>query len=44
MSIPEAIFELRKIKKIRFGRKKTMITEVSKHQRKILNAFETSVS
>jgi len=40
VSIPEILFELRKIKKIQFGRKKTIITEMSKRQRKIFKAFE----
>ncbi|MDY7026952.1 MAG: transposase [Spirochaetota bacterium] len=43
LTIPEVLFELRKIKKIRFGRKKTMISEISKGQRKILGAFDISV-
>lgn len=43
ITIPELIFELRKIKKIRFGRKKTMISEISKQQRRILNAFDISL-
>ena len=42
-SIPEILFDLRKIKKIRFGRKKTMITEISSNQRKILKAFDMSL-
>ena len=40
VSIPEVLFELRKIKKIQFGRKKTIISETSKHQRKIFKAFD----
>jgi len=43
LSIPEVLFELRKIKKIRFGRKKTMISEISKQQRRILEAFDISI-
>lgn len=43
LSIPEALFKLRKIKKIRFGRKKTIISEISKQQRKILEAFDISI-
>jgi transposase len=43
LCVPEMIFELRKIKKIRFGRKKTMITEISRQQRRILKAFDISV-
>ena len=40
VSIPEVLFDLRKIKKIQFGRKKTIISETSKHQRKIFKAFD----
>ena len=40
LSIPEVLFELRKIKKIQFGRKKTIISEISKRQREIFNAFD----
>ena len=40
LSIPEVIFELRKIKKIQFGRKKTIISEMSKRQREIFKAFD----
>ena len=43
LTIPEVLFELRKIKKIRFGRKKTMISEISKQQRRILEAFDISI-
>jgi transposase len=43
LTIPEVLFELRKIKKIRFGRKKTMISEISKNQRRILSAFDISL-
>jgi len=39
LSIPEALFELRKIKKIQFGRKKTIITESSKRNKEIYKAF-----
>ncbi len=39
LSIPEVLFKLRKIKKIQFGRKKTIISETSKHQREIFKAF-----
>jgi transposase len=42
-SIPEILFDLRKIKKIRFGRKKTMITEISSSQREILKAFDMTL-
>ena len=44
LSIPEILFDLRKIKKIRFGRKKTVITEISSHQRKILKAFGMTIA
>ncbi len=40
LTIPEVLFELRKIKKIQFGRKKTIISEISKRQRKIFKAFD----
>jgi len=40
LSIPEVLFELRKIKKIQFGRKKTIISEISKQQREIFKAFD----
>ncbi len=40
LSIPEVLFELRKIKKIQFGRKKTIITETSKRQKEIFKAFK----
>jgi transposase len=43
LTVPEVLFELRKIKKIRFGKRKTMISEISKGQRKILSAFDISV-
>lgn len=43
LTVPEVLFELRKIKKIRFGRKKTMISEISKQQRGILDAFDISI-
>jgi hypothetical protein len=43
-SIPEILFDLRKIKKIRFGRKKTMITEISSSQMKILKAFDMTLA
>jgi len=43
LTIPEILFELRKIKKIRFGRKKTIISEISKNQRNILDAFGISI-
>jgi transposase len=42
LSIPEVLFELRKLKKIRFGRKKTIIAEMSKRQRDIFKAFDIS--
>lgn len=42
LSIPEVLFELRKIKKIQFGRKKTIISEISKRQREIFKAFDIS--
>lgn len=42
LSIPEVLFELRKIKKIQFGRKKTIISEMSKRQREIFKAFDIS--
>lgn len=43
LTIPEILFELRKIKNIRFGRKKTIISEISKKQRNILDAFGISI-
>ena len=43
LTIPEVLFELRKIRKIRFGRKKTMISEISKQQRRILEIFGISI-
>jgi len=43
LTVPEVLFELRKIKKIRFGRKKTMISEISRQQRRILEAFDVSI-
>ncbi|RKX73969.1 MAG: hypothetical protein DRP87_17890 [Spirochaetes bacterium] len=43
LCVPEALFELRKIKKIRFGRKKRMITEISRNQRRILQAFDIHI-
>jgi transposase len=42
LSIPEVLFELRKLKKIRFGRKKTIIAEMTKRQREIFKAFDIS--
>jgi transposase len=41
-SIPEVMFELRKIRKVFFGEKKSVITEVSKTQREIFSAFNIS--
>ncbi|MBW6481311.1 MAG: IS1634 family transposase [Bacteroidales bacterium] len=43
LSIPEILFDLRKIKKIRFGMKKTIISEISSQQRKILKAFDVTI-
>jgi transposase len=42
LSVPEVLFELRKLKKIRFGRKKTIIAEMTKRQREIFKAFDIS--
>ena len=39
-TIPELLLELRKLKKIQFGRKKTMVTELSKRQRELFSAFQ----
>jgi hypothetical protein len=43
LTIPEVLFELKKIRKIRFGSKKTMISEISKQQRRILEIFGISI-
>jgi transposase len=42
LSVAEVLFELRKLKKIRFGRKKTILAEMSKRQREIFKAFDIS--
>jgi transposase len=40
VTVAELFWELRKLKKIRFGRKKTVITELSKRQRELFSAFQ----
>jgi len=40
MSVQELMYELKKIKRIQLGEKKTVITEVSKKQRELFKAFE----
>ncbi len=39
-TVAELFFELRKLKRIRFGRKKTVVTELSKRQRELFAAFQ----
>ena len=41
-TVPEIMFELKKIRKIFFGEKKTMITELSKTQKEVLESFNIS--
>jgi len=40
LSVQELMYELKKIKRIQLGEKKTVITEVSKKQRELFKAFE----
>ena len=42
VSISEVLSELRKIKRIRFGRKKIIISEMTKLQSKLFRAFDIS--
>jgi transposase len=40
LSVQELMYELKKIKRIQLGEKKTIITEVSKRQRELFKSFE----
>ena len=40
LSVQELMYELKKIKRVQLGEKKTVITEVSKKQRELFKAFE----
>jgi len=40
LSVQELMYELKKIKLIHLGEKKTVVTEVSKRQRELFKAFE----